>query len=156
MDIFFKTYLEQLEELHAGIKVTVQEMPQEAMDWSPGEGMNSIAVLVTHLAGAERYWLGDVAAGEPSGRVREAEFRVHGLPKGELVARLEGASRYAHQTLEKFSVEDLGKLRTSPRSGEEASVAWCLLHALEHTALHEGHIQITRQIWDGRGEKAIK
>jgi ankyrin repeat protein len=30
-------------------------------------------------------------------------------------------------------------------------VAWCLAHALEHTALHLGHMQITRQLWEQRG-----
>jgi len=27
-------------------------------------------------------------------------------------------------------------------------VAWALLHALDHTAQHLGHMQITRQLWD--------
>jgi hypothetical protein len=27
-------------------------------------------------------------------------------------------------------------------------VAWALLHALEHTTLHLGQIQLTRQLWE--------
>ena len=38
--------------------------------------MNSMNVLVVHLIGAERYWIGDVIAGEPSGRDRESEFMI--------------------------------------------------------------------------------
>jgi hypothetical protein len=26
-------------------------------------------------------------------------------------------------------------------------VRWCLLHALDHTALHLGHMQLTYQLW---------
>ena len=29
-------------------------------------------------------------------------------------------------------------------------VAWALLHALEHTAIHLGHMQIMRQLWEQR------
>lgn len=28
------------------------------------------------------------------------------------------------------------------------TVAWRLAHALEHTALHLGHMEITRQLWE--------
>jgi hypothetical protein len=30
------------------------------------------------------------------------------------------------------------------------TVAWAVLHAVDHTALHLGHIQITRQLWEQR------
>jgi len=26
-------------------------------------------------------------------------------------------------------------------------VAWAILHALEHTGIHLGHIQVTQQLW---------
>jgi hypothetical protein len=31
-------------------------------------------------------------------------------------------------------------------------VGWALLHALEHTAIHLGHIQITQQLWDQKNK----
>jgi uncharacterized damage-inducible protein DinB len=152
MNAFYEAYLERLEWLHAEIKQSVQGLPQEALDWSPGKEMNSMAVLVTHLAGAERYWIGDVAAGEPSGRDREAEFRVRGLPRSALEERLQQANQYARQTLERFSLEDLQALRISPRDGEEINVAWCLLHAIQHTGMHLGHIQLNRQLWEQKDQ----
>ena len=93
MDSFFIDYLRNLEEIHADIRNTITGVPQEALDWTPGPGINSLAVLVTHLTGAERYWLGDVVAGEPYGRDREAEFRVAGLTKDDLLAKLGEADR---------------------------------------------------------------
>jgi hypothetical protein len=30
------------------------------------------------------------------------------------------------------------------------TAGWALNHALAHTALHIGHAQITRQLWDAR------
>ena len=50
--------------------------------------------------------------------------------------------------LEGLALPDLEATRVSPRDGRTFTVVWCLAHALEHTALHLGHIQVTRQLWD--------
>ena len=112
--------------------------------------MNSINVLVTHLCGAERYWIGEVAIGDPSDRVRDEEFLVSGLKVDDLVERINAATQYARSALEKLSLEDLPIEKSRLRDGRPVSVGWALLHALEHTAIHLGHIQITRQLWDER------
>ena len=65
-----------------------------------------------------------------------------------LRARLADASVYAQNTLTRLTLGDLEQERVSPRDGRMFSVAWALLHALEHTAIHLGHIQITRQLWE--------
>ena len=121
--------------------------------------MNSIAVLIVHLTGAERYWVGDVASGDPSGRHRESEFQVRGISGHELKRRLSDSREYIRSRLRTLKLEELGEKRHLPQSGikvdprvfqpdEEAyTVGYCLLHALEHTALHTGQIQITRQLW---------
>jgi uncharacterized damage-inducible protein DinB len=109
--------------------------------------MNSISVLVVHLTGAQRYWIGDVAAQDPTERDRDAEFRVHDLGKDILKKRLADNLEYARQTLQEFTVQDLERT-VSARNGHDCTVAWALLHALEHTTLHLGQIQITRQLWE--------
>ena len=73
MERFFEEYVGRLQSLHDEIKHALEGVAQEALDWAPGPEMNSLAVLVVHLSGAERFWIGDVAAAEPSGRNREAE-----------------------------------------------------------------------------------
>jgi hypothetical protein len=110
--------------------------------------MNSINVLVTHLCGAERYWIGDVAAADPSDRVRSEEFQATGLNAEQLSERVATATAYAQNALATLGFDQLSLERTSPRDGRAFTVAWALLHALEHTALHLGHIQLTRQLWD--------
>jgi len=147
---FFKDYLERFEELHVGVRDALQGLPGEALDWTPGPEMNSLTVLVTHLTGAERYWLGDVGAGDPAERDRDAEFRTHGVDAGALIARLAATEAYAREMLRGLALEDLEGRRVSRRDGREYSLAWCLLHALEHTAVHLGHIQQVRQLWERR------
>ena len=112
--------------------------------------MNSLCVVVVHATGAERYWIGDVAGRDPSGRDRAAEFRAHGLDAAALKRRLDETLAHSRGVLEGLTSQDLEDLRVSPRDGRKFTVAWSLAHALEHTAIHLGHMQIVRQLWDQR------
>jgi len=150
MQQFFTDYLNNLEELHMDILRTIGDLPQDALDWTPFSGANSFNVIVTHIAGAEKYWLGDIVAGVSSGRDRDAEFRVRDLTVGELEARLQKSLLYVGDVLGNLSLEVLDSSRISPRNGLEVTVNWALTHALKHTAVHLGHIQITRQLWEGK------
>jgi len=147
VESFFENYFECLKRLHQSIHDAIDGLPPDALDWAPGPDTNSICVLVVHLTGAERYWIGDVAVGDPSGRVRAEEFQVKGLDAEALRQRLGAATSYAKDALERLRVTHLAVVRPSPRDGRQFTVGWALAHALEHTALHLGHIQITRQWW---------
>jgi uncharacterized damage-inducible protein DinB len=147
MQTFFKDYLDILQACHTDILKALDGLPPAALDWISGSEMNSISVMVFHLTGAERYWIGDVAAQEPSDRDRDSEFKVHDVGTDAVRKRLDDSLTYASKTLEKLTLQDLEASRTSPRDGRKFTVAWALLHALEHSNLHLGHIQITRQLW---------
>ncbi|HEY3473576.1 MAG TPA: DinB family protein, partial [Anaerolineales bacterium] len=62
--------------------------------------------------------------------------------------RLADSLEYARNALNKFTAQDLETKRVSARDGRSFTVAWALLHALEHTTLHLGQIQMTRQLWE--------
>ena len=91
-----------------------------------------------------------MALGEPSGRIRDSEFQVSGITQDELTTKVNAATEYARYAVSSLTLEDLDTERISPRDGRSTTVAWGLLHALEHTAIHVGHIQITRQLWEKR------
>ncbi len=143
-------FLKVIEGQHAEIARLIDGLPQAALDWSPGPDMNSIVVLVTHVVGSERYWAGDVIAGEPSNRNRPAEFQTSDVDADTLKARLQTATDYARHVLDGLTLQDLETTRTVPSDGSERSVAWCLAHILEHTGTHVGHIQVNRQLWEQR------
>jgi len=150
MHEYYRTYKETLQDLHKEIEAAIQGLPDSALDWLPGEGMNSIAVLVVHLTGAERYWVGDVASGETSGRDREAEFRTKGLSLGALRSRLDETTEYVRRVLSQLSPEDLEQSCVVPHLGKKVARSFALNHAMVHTAMHLGHIQLTRQLWERR------
>ena len=147
MQTFFKDYLSLLQDCHNSILEALEGLPPAALDWIPGPDMNSISVLVFHLTGAERFWIGDVAAQDPAERDRDAEFRVHGVEMDVLKKRLANNLEYARSTLNKFTIQDLETMRVTA-SGREYTAGWALLHALDHATLHLGQIQITRQLWE--------
>ncbi len=148
MEPFFAEYLKLLETMHNEIAQAVQGLPPEAVNWTPAPGANSLAVLAVHATGAERYWIGDVLMGEPSERDRDAEFRTADVTAEGALGPLQSALLYAQNALPRLTVADLAGVRTSPRDGRQVLAAWALLHALEHTAMHAGHAQLTRQLWE--------
>jgi len=151
-----RDYLERLAMLHEDIKLAIHDLPVGALDWTPGPDMNSINVLVTHLAGSERYWIGEIAGQDPSGRVRDIEFEARGQAAEVLIAQLDHVLMHSQRILDSLTAEDLGAARGTERGavrshdpdGSPLTVAWALLHALEHTGLHTGQIQMTRQLWE--------
>lgn len=150
MNPFFEELLNRFLELHAEILDGIKGLPQEALDWHPGAEMNSIGVLIAHIAGAERYLIGDVVLEDPSHRDRPAEFLTKGLNGPELSRRLKESEDYLKQAFETLELDDLDKTRRFPRDGRQVKVSWSLLHALEHTANHLGHIQLVLQLWEQR------
>jgi uncharacterized damage-inducible protein DinB len=147
MNSFYQAYAEWLHALHAEILNDLDSLPAEALDWVPGHEMNSMSVIIVHLAGAERFLIGDVIMGEPSNRNRDAEFQVKDMSKQDLVLKLDEAESYIRTALEKLNLDDLQQERVHPRHGNKLTVASALLQTLQHTALHAGHIQITAQLW---------
>ena len=146
MNPFYEELYNRFHELHHEIEQTLDALPPDVLDWKPAPEMNSIGVLITHLTGAERFLIGDVVMGEPSNRDRETEFQAAGLAKQDLLDRLTNVDAYIKGAFEKMSLVDLEMSRTHPRNGKQVSVSWAILHALEHTGIHLGHIELTVQL----------
>ena len=146
----YESMLEHFRGLHAEVLKALDVLPAEALDWVPGPEMNSISVLVMHLTGAERYWVGDVVKGDPSFRNREAEFQTRGMDSAALKQRLTDLDAYEATALEKLRVRDLESFKVAPKDGRSVTVAWALFHAMQHTAVHVGHIEILVQQWKGK------
>ena len=80
----FADYLERLEDLQHRLHQAVQGLPAEAMDWSPGPEMNSVAVLLAHITGVLHEGI-DIALDNPPSRVRQQEFQTRGVLSAELL-----------------------------------------------------------------------
>lgn len=146
MQTLFDEYLKIFENCHADIVKLVEALPPAALDWAPGPETNSISVLIYHLTGSERFWIGDVALQESSNRDRDAEFRVRNVSVEQLKGRLTESLNYIRKALGQLTLEDLNKSQSLP-DGRTYTVAYALLHAIDHAAQHLGHMQLTSQMW---------
>jgi uncharacterized damage-inducible protein DinB len=155
MDPLFVALADRLEAMHRAIDRAIAELPDEALDWVPGPEMNSIAVLLAHTFGSERYWIGDIAGRDPSGRVREKEFATRGVGVAEFLRQSKDTLAHSQSVLARLLYTELGDMRSASISDRQVTVAWAILHALEHVAVHVGHIEITRQLWEQRGSDGV-
>ena len=142
-------YLERFSAHHTRIAKTLNGLSLELID-AKHPAMNSIGMLVIHLTEAERYWVAGVACEQDYTRDRDAEFDSAGLDATALLARLDEQHTFLAKAFARLDVRQLDDMRITPRDPDGCTVRWALLHALEHTALHTGHIQILRTYYEAQ------
>ena len=146
-------YLQRIEDLRGQARDLIADLPGEALNWRPieNEATNSLAVLATHIAGAEHFWIAEVVGGRPPTRDRDAEFATQASDASQLVRLLEDTRAETRGVFATLTEADLDSTRQA--KGRTIPVRWCILHVIDHTALHLGHIQLTYQLWNkGQGK----
>jgi uncharacterized damage-inducible protein DinB len=104
--------------------------------------------LLRHLAGVERWWFQVVIAGEDA----PAPYDTDGFSKldestGEQArAVLDQHISRSREIAAARSLDDMGK---HPRSGEEFTLRWVLVHMIEEYSRHNGHADLIREAIDG-------
>lgn len=145
-------YLNMIEDLRRQVGELVAGLPAQALNWRPVKGAgdhatNSLAVLATHVAGAEHFWIAEVIGQQPATRQRPEEFKLQVDGAEKLLERLSAVGK---ETREVLASLDEATLATSRYVHERTvPVRWAILHVIDHTALHLGHMQLTRQLWQG-------
>lgn len=114
---------------------------------------NTLFALATHLVGAGEFWVLVLVGKYDIPRNRPTEFFATGRLE-DLQTRYERWIEGVHAVLDTFPDERLDE-RAEPPAGyhtfsasrrERTTMRNALLHAVEHSALHLGHIQLTRQM----------
>jgi uncharacterized damage-inducible protein DinB len=147
-----ESYLALLDDLRGQVQNLIADLPAEALNWRPIDSSdehatNSLAVLATHIAGAERFWIGEVVGGLAPTRDRDTEFRTQVASDEELIRLLERTGRETRTLLSALGASSLEEVRQA--RGRTIPLRWCILHVIDHTALHLGHMQLTYQLWMG-------
>jgi uncharacterized damage-inducible protein DinB len=145
-------YLQMIEDLRGQVRDLIAGLSAEALNWRPLENSdehatNSLAVLAAHIAGAEHFWTAEVVGGLPPSRDRDAEFETRATSASELVGLLEQVGEETREVFPTLSETDLDGMREA--RGRVIPVRWCILHVIDHSALHLGHMQLTYQLWMG-------
>jgi hypothetical protein len=111
----------------------------------------SLLKLVKHLAWVEAGWFCDTF-GKPFDKPEfdpddpDADFRVEPDETTEdVLAYYARARAAADEVIAELDVEDTG----TTWFGDEVSLRWVLIHMIEETARHAGHMDVVRELIDG-------
>jgi len=151
-------YYLRIKDLRDQVINLIDGLQVEALNWRPklnvdedNEIINSIAVLAAHIAGSELYWISEIVGKNPPTRDRNEEFATHVDDSAILKQKLENAGEITKKVLYSLTPEDLNDIRFV--ENKEVPVRWGILHIIDHTALHLGHMQITYQLFFGGKSK---
>lgn len=149
----------------------VEGLPEEAWQTPVVPSGWTVAGMLWHLGGAEHHWFSDVVGGgaeepppdgeEPDGEEgdeEEGEYDPYAaftcdLPSAGIIANYREECRRSDEALA------VTPLSAAPRrldfhpdpeyTAQITSVGWIVLHMIEETATHSGHLEIARELLDG-------
>jgi uncharacterized damage-inducible protein DinB len=112
----------------------------------------SLLGVVKHLAAVEYGWFCQTFGRETEPLPfddddENADLRVAPHESRADIVEFYGRARAAaDRVIDELTVDDLGTAWT----GETVSLRWVLIHMIEETARHAGHLDIVRELIDGR------
>jgi uncharacterized damage-inducible protein DinB len=157
----------QMGEQRTLLLAAVRGMTAAELEWQPAPGMNTIGMLLAHIAVAESHMVaigieGHESSDTPGVVGLSVEEEGMPLPAGAPPAPalagkdlafyetvLDRARAYTHAALERLAEDDLRRVivRRRPDGGRrEFDVGWMLYHLLEHEAGHRGQVQVLRHL----------
>jgi uncharacterized damage-inducible protein DinB len=144
-------YLSSLEDMRSQVGGIIQGLNAEALNWRPplpagADGVNSLAVLAVHVAGAEHFWIAECIGRYPATRVRDNEFKYVATSPDEALARLRKTGEETQAVLEKLTTDELES--TFMKDDHGVPARWAIHHIIYHSGLHIGHMQLTYQLWN--------
>ena len=119
----------------------------------PASPLMTMAGVVSHLRWAEHLWFNVVFLGEPATgpmfdtEREDADMMVDGVPLGQLLAAYERQCGESNEIIAAHSLDEPGRNRDYDEGA--ASLRWMVLHMLEETARHAGHLDAIRELLDG-------
>ena len=161
-----KALLHFLEYQRASVLSIVEGLSEEAWHkpvvlsgWTP-------AGLVEHLGDAERHWFQQVVAGSDvdlpwdEGRPAydpEAAF-ICDRPSVDVIGYYREQCQRSDAVLAvtPMSAPPRGKHGDPDTDDQPPSVRWVVLHMIEETACHSGHLDIARELLDGQTDLGLR
>lgn len=154
------TYRRLFENKFGEIEELLTDLPAEALLWKPFEespwmgASGSLGWLIAHNISSTVYLLrraewqvGRIAYEEVNGDEGNEEFGPANHDPAYLLARSKRALAWIQDFLGSLSPADLEKSAAHPKNGRSLTVRYDIQHAIEHMSQHNGHAQLTRQLW---------
>lgn len=125
----------------------LEGLSYEQLRWRPAPAANSLGLLVVHLGHTERLWIRAIFAGEPM----DMGWRAHMFELPDGWGYQEILDFYRDETAQADAVLDRATSFDQPSAGDlrPTTLRWAVIHLIEETARHVGHMDITRELLDG-------
>ena len=137
-----------LTHLREGAIFKLEDLDDEQLRWKPVATANSLGEIVMHLGYVERLWVRAIFDGE----TMDMSWRPHmfALPEGWSVEDV--VIFYRAETAAADAVLDRAASLDLPSAAEfrPTTLRWVVTHLLEEIARHVGHMDISRELLDGR------
>jgi uncharacterized damage-inducible protein DinB len=119
----------------------------------PSSPLMTVAGLVSHLRWTEHVWFEVLFLGGPKEvnpqfdeSVGSRDWQVPDVPLARLLEEYAAQCARSDEIVAEASLDDLGRCPDYPPS----SLRWILGHMVEETARHAGHLDVVRELIDGR------
>lgn len=119
----------------------------------PTSPLMTMAGVVSHLRWVENCWFEVLFLGGPADSPQfqddpeDADMRVEGIPLAQLLDEYEQQCVVANEIIAAHSLDEVGKHPDFESAA--ATLRWMLIHMVEETARHAGHLDIIRELIDG-------
>lgn len=167
------SFVAQLDELTGSMNHDLRGTKVAELEWQPRAGMNTIGMLLAHIAIVEVWWIENAVRGIPAAEVEFERFLGIGLqddgmpapPRGGHPAALRGWRLATYQKKIRAGRANLRRVaKTLTRDGFERprrrlrrdgvrhvyNARWVFYHLLEHLAGHYGQILMLRHAYRDR------
>ena len=126
----------------------LEDLDHDQLRWKPAPTANSLGTIAVHLGYAERLWVRAIFAGESMDMAwRDHMFELPDSWSGEdIVAFYRAECAAADAVLDAAPSFD----EPSRAAFRPTTLRWVVIHLIEETARHVGHMDITRELLDGR------
>lgn len=148
MDAMVAPYANVFDELHRETSTIVAPLTEEQVNRRISGLQNTVGIVLRHMAGSERYWVGEVVGGIPAHRNRDAEFAGDRVDKTGALADLDRAAATTRRVLTGLRAADLVTevdVRRAQGIVKEPR-GQALLHATRHLAYHLGQLRLLAKL----------
>jgi len=165
-------FMWQLDEQRRVLLEDLQNLDAEALEWQPHPGMNTIGMLLAHLAYAESHLVQVGLQGKATSDTRAVigiGVEEEGVPLAPdappspalaskdldyFMVMLERARAETRRVAASLADSDLGREIVRERPGAPRrvfNVAWVFYHMIEHEARHRGQIALLKHLRTAMG-----
>jgi hypothetical protein len=119
----------------------------------PDSPLMTMAGVVSHLRWTEQTWFEILFLGRPAegpqfvAEPEDADMRVDGVPLAQLLDEYERQCAASNEIIAAHSLDEVG--RHPDFKSAAATLRWMVIHMVEETARHAGHLDAIRELLDG-------